>query len=129
VHYLKKGVEIMSELNKFVKSSSRFLTISPGQSEVFTILAYQTTMSTFGNPTVAYKIQLPDGTEKLFQTSSVKFARAVLALPDEGIGAEVKVTRIGEGLKTTYNVEPVGAEPSDEPTPPEEPQPEEELPI
>jgi len=100
-------------LNKYIKQSSRFLTIPEGITEVFTIQEYTQGIDTLnGKPTIFYKVVLADGqdTEKVFQTSSVGFARQIINLPNQGIGVKVEVSRTGQGLQTKYAVKEAGKE-------------------
>lgn len=95
----------MSSLKDFINKQSKFVTITE-EPIIFTIADYQETVDSFGNPSISYKVQLDGEAEyKTLQKGSVRFARKVMALPNEGKGCKVRVSKRGEKFDTQYEVE------------------------
>lgn len=101
----------MGTLEDYVDKVSNFVTLADGETKTFTIIGYQQTLNSLsGKPTMAYTIKLEDSdSKKIFQTASVKFARTIMALPNQGKGCVVEVKRKGVKFDTTYKVELIKA--------------------
>ena len=93
-------------LDSFVKNNSRFVKFENGVTLIMDIISYKESTDMNGNDAMSYKVVLLDEQkEKILQSGSVGLARQIMALPDEGQGHRVKITRTGEGFNTTYKVE------------------------
>ena len=89
----------------FIKNNSRFIKFENGVAIIMDILSHKESVDMNGNDCMSYKVQvLGEEKEKIMQSGSVGLARQIVALPDEGEGHRVKITRTGKGFDTTYEV-------------------------
>jgi hypothetical protein len=91
----------MKDLNEYVKSNSRFLSISDGETVTMIYKGYTIVDDRFnlGKKTVQYLLQDPE-TDKVIPwvKSSNKVALQMLKMPLDEL---ISITRIGEGPKDT----------------------------
>lgn len=89
----------------FIKNNSRFIKFEDGVPIIMDIISHKESVDMNGNDSMSYKVQVQgEDKEKIMQSGSVGLARQIVALPDEGEGHRVKITRTGKGFDTTYEV-------------------------
>lgn len=95
----------MGMLNEWADENSEFITFKPNSVLECEIIDYERAVNRNGKPVIIYKI-VPRGKnyEKKLQSSAIRLARAIAALPNEGKGCLVKITKTGEGFDTKYSV-------------------------
>jgi len=94
----------MGILNKYADKKSMFVKLQPNQETILTIFDYSETQDSFGNGTIAYKVQMEDGSFKTLQKGSSRLARKIEALPNEGKNCKIKIKMVGEGFNTDYEI-------------------------
>lgn len=113
----------MSELGKYVKNNSKFLSIQDGDTVTLIYKGFEIIDDRFrpGNKTVSYLFQDPETGKSLpWAKSSNKVA---LQMDKINTGELISITRMGEGMGTTYRIrvlkdpKPLGNVDPDETTP------------
>ena len=99
---VKKPTELKS-INDFIFENSLFLSLQDGESFEGIYKGYEIVPSTFDpeKEVLSYNFEV-NGTEKPFKSGSLKLAQQ---LKDIASGTNVRISRSGEGSKTTYKVE------------------------
>jgi len=98
----------MGVLDNFAREKSKFLKIAENEEVIVTIEDYNEATNMQGEKVIAYKMAIDiDGKEqiKIFQSGSIKLAKAIAELPKEGIEQRVRIKKIGSGFDTKYEVE------------------------
>lgn len=95
--------EAEKSINDFIFENSLFLSLQDGESFEGIYKGYEAVPSTFDpeKEVLAYNFEV-NGVEKPFKSGSLKLA---VQMKDVAIGTIVKVSRTGQGAKTTYKVD------------------------
>ncbi len=93
----------MSELTDYVKRNSKTFTLQDGDSAIATYRGYKIGANKYDpeKEAVYYQLETEFGI-KTFQSSALVLANTLYKIPK---GTEVRITRTGEGNKTTYAIE------------------------
>jgi hypothetical protein len=101
----------MSDLSKYVKNNSKFLSIQDGESVTMIYKGFSIIPDRFnpGKETVSYLFQDPESGKSIPWTKSSN--KVAIQMNKINVGETISITRSGEGMGTAYKIKVVNSKP------------------